>query len=94
MTAQAWDKVESISFAFIFTIAIATVILGIATMFYRTGVYTHEYEMALIEKCAVEYRFDNGVHWVYREYCGGTVAERVQVVAVQTPVTQQSTTQK
>ncbi len=94
MTDKGWEKIETLGTTLIIAIAVCSVILGIANMFYKTGVDTHNYEMALVEKCAVEYRFDNNIHWVYKEYCGGTVDERVQVVAVQTTVNQTEQTQK
>lgn len=83
MSDKGWDKIESISKFLIGVTAAAVVILGISAMMYKTGVYTHEYEMSLIKSCAVEYRFQDNVHWVSKEYCGNTVTERVQVVPTQ-----------
>ena len=89
MSDKGWDKMESILISLFMAVGICSVILGICWMMYMTGVDTHEYEMGLIDSCAVEYRFENNIHWVSKEYCGNTVTERVQVVTVQNPATQQ-----
>lgn len=94
MSDKGWNTIESIGIALVIATSICAVILGISYMLYKTGTDTHVYDMALVEKCAVEYRFENNIHWVYKEYCGGTVHERVQVVAVQTTVNQTQTQTK
>lgn len=88
MSDKGWNTIESICISLVIAISICSVVLGISYMIYKTGTDTHAYEMALVEKCAAEYRFENNIHWVSKEYCGGTILERVQVVAAQTILNQ------
>lgn len=82
MSEHGWDKIESVALTAILSMVVAGVILGIGTMFYRTGVNSHLLEMAMVEKCAAEYRLDNGIYYLYKEYCGGTIDQRIQSVTM------------
>lgn len=82
MSPHGWDKIESIAVTAIISVVVACVVLGISSMFYRTGVNSHLLEMAMVEKCAAEYRLENNVYYVYKEYCGGTIDQRIQTVTV------------
>ena len=75
MSERGWEAVFGIGIA----IAFVVVILGIATLFYLSGSQTHDENMAMIQSCGAEYAFnrDEMVHYVVREFCAGTVTDRV-----------------
>lgn len=75
MSEKGWDTVFGIAVA----IVVAIVILGVATLFYLSGSQTHAENMAMIQSCGAEYAFnrDEKVHYITREFCAGSVPERV-----------------
>ena len=75
MSERGWEALYGIGIA----TAIVVVILGIATLFYLSGSQTHDENMAMIQSRGAEYAFDRDekVHYVTREFCAGTVTDRV-----------------
>lgn len=88
MSDQGWETVLSLGI----TVAVVVVILGIGSLFYMTGSQTHAENMAMIQSCGAEYSFnrDEKVHYVTREFCAGSIENRViSIDSVQKEAAQQ-----
>lgn len=75
MSDKGWETVFGLGV----TVAVVVVLLGISSLFYMSGSQTHAENMSMIQSCGAEYSFnrDEKVHYVTREFCAGSVSERV-----------------